>query len=95
MAIKKARRRAHKKAEADKVTAQLAPLEEKAAKTANGNSNNGGAIIVDTAALKLPKNFASEDKDGPRRFRPDPAVVLIFFVSLAFIAFIAYLISQG
>ena len=91
--MKQEARSRRKKAKAAKITAQLTPPEEKAREVAKQNSNNGGAIIIDAAALKIPKGF--EGGDDSKRFRPDPAIVVIFFVTLAFILFIAYLISIG
>lgn len=93
MAMKRVRGGPRKKAKAAKITAQLTPPEEKTQIAAKQNSGNGGAIVIDAAALKIPKGF--EGGDDSRRFRPDPAVAVIFFVSLAFILFIAYLISIG
>jgi hypothetical protein len=85
--MKKETRREHnpvmtKSPEASERAAHLAPPEE-----------NDGAINVDTGGLKLPDDYIEEREDGARSFRPDPVVIIIFFLSLAFIAFITYLIS--
>jgi hypothetical protein len=98
MAVKKGEtRREHNpvrtsSAQASQLAAQLAPPEEQG-NAADRSANNGGAIIVDSGGLKLPRDFIEEEKDASSSFRPDPVVVLIFFLSLAFIAFITYLIS--
>ena len=73
--------------------AQLAPPEEQEA-AQKQSANNGGAIVLDTDKLQLPKNILAEEKKKTLFLDADPAVVLIFFLSLIFISFIAYLISQ-
>ncbi|HEX8843286.1 MAG TPA: hypothetical protein VF791_01380 [Pyrinomonadaceae bacterium] len=83
-----------KSKETAELAARLAPLEEQAGKRAALRSrNNGGAIVVDTADLKLPKDF-TEREEGKERFLSfDPIAFVILIFSLAFIIFIAYLIS--
>ena len=96
MAVKKEPRHLHspvkaKSAESAEHAANLAPLEEQ-----NGEQkiqNNDGAIVVDTGELKLPSGVIEGENDPTRLFGVDPVVLLIFFFALAFIAFIAYLIS--
>lgn len=80
-----------KSAEAAAHAAHLAPLEEQNGK--QRNQNGDGAIVVDTAKLALPKGVIEEEKDGARLFGMNPVVLFIFCFALAFIAFIAYLIS--
>lgn len=72
--------------EAAKLASELAPLEEQERRSRNG------AIVLDTKELKLPKEFMEEERrsDG---LRLEPVVVFILALALAFIAFIAYLIS--
>ena len=98
MAMKKEPRREHNPVpatspEASELAAQLAPPEERDDHTASRGKNNGGAFIFDTDSLNFPKGFVEEERDDSRSFWPDPVVILIFFLSLAFIAFITYLIS--
>ncbi len=96
MAVKKEPLRLHspvkaKSAEAAEHAAQLAPPEEQNGK--QGDQNSGGASVVDTGDLKLPKGVVEDDKDGVRLLGMDPVVLFIFCFALAFIGFIAYLIS--
>ena len=98
MAVKKEPRRLHnpvkaRSAEAAEHAANLAPLEEQNGKQKNQGTDNNGAIVVDTGELKLPKGIIEEDNGGAEFFGMDPVVLLIFCLSLIFIAFIAYLIS--
>ena len=98
MAVKKEPRRIHspvkaKSAEAAEHAAHLAPPEEQNGKQKNQASNQDGAIVVDTGELKLPKGVVEEDDGVAGLFGIDPVVLFIFGFALAFIAFIAYLIS--
>jgi hypothetical protein len=100
MAVKKEPRHLHspvkaESAEAAEHAAHLAPPEEQNGKqrSSRQTSNNDGAIVVDTGDLKLPKGVVEDEKDGARFFGMDPVVLFIFCFALAFIAFIAYLIS--
>jgi hypothetical protein len=62
---------------------------------ANGREeNNGGAIVLDTGRLKLPKGLV-EEKEEKRLFGFDPIVFFILCLALAFIAVIAYTIWNG
>lgn len=81
--------------EAAKLKAQLMPPEERPAQTDAGKSrnNNGGAIIVDTTSLNVPKDFTEKEEEGAGLFHLEPVTLVILIISLAFIAFIAYLIS--
>ena len=73
---------------------QLAPLEERAGKLARQTSNNEeGVINVDTGSLKLPSEFTEKKEGKSRLFNIEPITLIIMVFSLAFIAFIAYLIS--
>ena len=82
-------------ASAAELSARLAPPEEKAGAgaAASQGKNNGGAIIVDTGSLKLPKDFVDPSKETSSMFRPAPVVLVILILALAFIAFIAWQIS--
>lgn len=98
MAVKKEPRRLHspvkaKSAEAAEHAAHLAPPEEQNGRQRNQPSNHDGAIVVDTGELKLPSGVVEDEKGKGGLFGMDPVVLLIFCFSLAFIAFIAYLIS--
>ena len=79
------------------LSARLAPPEEKtgaaAISNSQGNNNNGGAITVDTGSLKLPTDFIEPSKETSKMFRPEPVVLVILILALAFIAFIAWQIS--
>ena len=78
--------------EASELAAQLAPPEEREAAITDQSSNNDGTIIVDSGPLKIPASLT--DKEGIKLFRLDPIAILILILVLAFIAIIAYLISQ-
>ena len=96
MAVKEESRRLHspvkaKSAEAAAHAANLAPPEEQNGK--QRNQNGDGAIVVDNAKLTLPKGVIEDEKDGARLFGMNPVVLFVFCFALAFIAFIAYLIS--
>lgn len=80
--------------EAAKLASMLAPLEEQNGEKERGagHHRNGGAIVVDTAKLKLPKDLIEEDREG-RPLGLEPVVIFILALVLAFIAFITYLIS--
>lgn len=98
MAVKKEPHRLHspvkaKSAEAAAHAAHLAPPEEQNGKQRRQASNSDGAIGVDTGDLTLPAGVIEEEKDKARLFGMDPVVLFIFCFALAFIAFIAYLIS--
>lgn len=84
-----------KSEEAARIASTLAPLEEQrdAEQTTHDRAHrNGGAIIVDTGPLKLPKDFIEEGGQG-KAFGLEPVVIFILALALAFIAFITYLIS--
>lgn len=98
---KKESRRDHnpvkaKSEETAKLASMLAPLEEQQGReeTAGGTLQhpNGGASIVGTGPLKLPKDFIEQGTDG-NLFGLEPVVIFIIVLVLVFIAFIAYLIS--
>jgi hypothetical protein len=98
MAMTKEKRREHNPViasspEASERAAQLAPPEELDEEALSPDGDNGGALNLDTGSLRLPDDYAEESRDDSRSFRPDPVVIIIFFLSLAFIAFITYLIS--
>lgn len=76
-------------------SAHLAPPEEQTGQATKRGANNGGAIMVDTGALKLPKGFIEEDKNVDRIFNPHPVVLVITGLALAFIAVIALVIFSG
>jgi hypothetical protein len=69
------------------LAARLTPLEE------TRDSNNGGAIVVDTSAVRLPKDFTEREEKKGLLFGLETIGVIILVFSLAFIAFISYLIS--
>lgn len=75
--------------EASALASGLAPLEEQ--ESAERRRRNG-AIVLDTQELKLPKELIEESKPV-KGWRLEPVVVFILALALAFIVFIAYLIS--
>jgi hypothetical protein len=77
------------------LAAQLAPLEERGGGGAQGGAaqNNGGSIVVDTGALKMPAGLAAQQEDR-RILGFEPVVIFIVVLALAFIAFIAWQVSQ-
>lgn len=80
-------------ARASELAEYLAPPEEQALEGAKASEDQSGTISLDSGRLELPKGYVEEENTGAKRFRPDPVVILIFFLSLIFIAFITYLIS--
>jgi len=76
------------------IAAQLAPLEEIHESRSPTANNNGGAIRMDTGALSLPKSLGEADENDSPLFRPEPVVIVILLIALAFIAFIAWQVSQ-
>ena len=72
---------------------QLAPPEERGAKQAPQAQNNEGVLVVDTGELKLPREFTEREAARSRFLGLEPVALVILIFSLAFIAFIAYLIS--
>ncbi len=91
---KRKRRREHDhlvphQGEPKDLAARLTPPEE----TSQRDSNNGGAIVVDTSALNLPRDFTEREEKKGLLFGLEPIGVIILVFSLAFIAFITYLIA--
>jgi uncharacterized membrane protein YdbT with pleckstrin-like domain len=96
MAIGKSLRRLKRKkrVKEEDIEIKLAPLEEQE-QLPQTTQNNGGAIIVDTDNLKIPKAFTEEERRGARIFYLEKVVVVILILVLSFIAFITWLISIG
>ena len=98
------RKRKRKKGDADRLAAQLAPLEEQdkpAAEQQIGShleSTNGqqqrdyGAIVVDNANLNVPKDII-EGRGEKQFLGMEPVVLVVLIIMLSFIAFIAWQIS--
>ncbi|MCA1642198.1 MAG: hypothetical protein LC785_09670 [Acidobacteria bacterium] len=82
--------------ETEDLAAKLAPLEELGGGAqADAAQNNGGAIVVDTGALKMPEGLAAQQEEDRRLILGfEPVVLLIVVLSLAFIAFIAWKVSE-
>jgi hypothetical protein len=78
----------------EELAAQLAPLEERGRAGGGGAPNNGGSIVVDTGALKLPEGLVAEREKDKRLLGFEPVVLFIVVLALAFIAFIAWQISR-
>lgn len=102
------KRHSHRDYTPEEAANLLAPPEEQEATattttttaTPPPNSNNGGqsihnvgSIFVGTGELNLPKGFDPEQEQDANLFRLDPVVIFILVAVLAFIGFIAYLIS--
>ncbi|HUQ30878.1 MAG TPA: hypothetical protein VM095_02115 [Pyrinomonadaceae bacterium] len=97
MAVKRESRRDHNPVQVSSEEAlekadQLAPLEEQKGRPLRQNSDGEGVILVDTGDLKLPSDFTEKDEKS-RLFGIEPITAAIIVFALAFIAFIAYLIS--
>ena len=71
----------------------LAPPEERVKKSADKEVKNGGVMKVDTGELKLPNDFTEKVDSRARLFGLEPIALIILVFSLAFIAFITYLIA--
>ena len=71
------------------LAARLTPPEE----TQKRDPDDGGAIVVDTSALNLPRDFAQGREKRGLLFGLEPIGIVILIFSLAFILFITYLIS--
>jgi hypothetical protein len=90
-----------KKGDTAQLAAQLAPLEEQDKRRADsalndkrgGASQESGAIVVDRNSLTVPKEMM--ESPGTKGFFGMERVVLVILgVMLAFIAFVAWQISQ-
>ena len=75
--------------ETSALASSLAPLEEQ---EEGRRRHQNGAIVLDTQELKLPKELIEESKPV-KGLGLEPVVIFILALLLAFIAFIAYLIS--
>ena len=64
------------------LAARLTPPEE----TQQRDSNTGGAILVDTSALNLPRDFTEREEKKGLWFGLEPVAVVILAFALAFIA---------
>lgn len=92
-----------RKGDTAKLAAQLAPLEEQTGrmKESNGDGSHHnhsiahqevGAIVVEGPAGGLANELAEvQESDGRRSI--EPVVVVIFFLALGFIAYIAWQVS--
>jgi hypothetical protein len=79
--------------EAKERAAKLAPPEER---TGGGGAKRADGLAVDTGELKLPDGLMVEaDARTQSVFQLEPVVVLILGIALAYVAFIAYLISTA
>lgn len=70
---------------------RLAPLEERVRQLPHQNQSDEGVVSLDTGSLKLPSQLTAEEKSGI--FGLEPITFFIIVFALAFIVFIAYLIS--
>jgi hypothetical protein len=82
----------------EELAARLAPLEETEAfrksEQADAGKRAEDTIRVDNTTIKMPEYLGEEERDVESTFRLDPAVAVITIVALAFIAFVAWQISQ-
>ena len=78
----------------EELAAQLAPPEEQnpELETREGVRRNGGSIIVDTGALKMPEGFSEQKKQS--RFEVARVVVVVAALMLLFTAFIAWQVTR-
>ena len=88
-----------RKGDASQLAAQLAPLEEQKKITDGVNGRNSalahqevGAIVVEGDAATLSKDLAEVREDSGHRLI-EPVVLVILFVALTWILFIAWQVS--
>ena len=105
MAVKGAKRRRHshytgrKRRDTASLSELLAPLEEQNPAQAQAQAqapekpSHDGAIVVDSSSLKVPSDFVEAENEQARILGLEPVVLVILLGALAFIVFIAYLIS--
>lgn len=77
----------HEARDTARLSEMLAPPEEKSQQTKDG------AIVVDASKLKVVHDFSELDEDGRRILGFEPVVLAIVLLFVAFICFVAYLIS--
>jgi hypothetical protein len=90
-----------KRRDTGQLVAQLAPLEEQtrgqeetAMARAATIEQGMGAIVIDNDAHNLSKDLVDSSVAGGGLWRMEPVVLLIVGLMLAFIAFIAWQVSQ-
>jgi hypothetical protein len=75
---------------------RLKPLEEtkefKESPQAEGK-RGADTIRVDSKSVRMPEQFAEDEREGANIFRLEPVVLFILLVMLAFIAFVAWQIT--
>ena len=89
--------RYHKDGDISELSARLAPLEELDKETSQqhpSQKKNDGTIVIDTGSLKLPENLMEKEREENGILGLEPIVLAILILALAFVAFIAYLVSQ-
>jgi hypothetical protein len=93
-------RHSGKKGDAAQIAAQLAPLEEqnrdaarKQGTVVEGTNQGAGAIVIDKRDLHLPKGM-NEVGETETSLGIEPVVIVIVILMLAYIAFIAWQVSQ-
>ena len=92
--------RRREKTPTQELAARLAPPEESEPAGGLHQAVPGAArkaddtIRVNTSTVKLPSKFTEEERRGARIFYLEPVVVFILVALLAFIAFIAWQITQ-
>lgn len=79
------------KLETAELAAQLAPLEEQQADSRKAEQN--GVIFVGSKENKrIPAGLSGQETEGA--FQIDKVIIFILLIALAYIAFIAYMVSQ-
>ncbi|HEX8475126.1 MAG TPA: hypothetical protein VF666_13935 [Pyrinomonadaceae bacterium] len=87
------KRHSHRDYTPQEAADMLAPPEEQAATQKQGSKNGGAIVVGGTGELNLPRGFDEDEKENAKTFGLDPVIIFILGLALAFIAFIAYLIS--
>lgn len=87
----------HRHEPPEKLAERLAPLEEtgefRLSEQSKGKRGGDDTIRVDSSSVKLPEQFAGDERDAAATFRLDPVVVAVLAAVLAFIAFVAWQIT--
>jgi len=72
---------------------RLAPLEERVRADEDKSVKTGGVMAIDTGEFQVPRDFTEREDKRARLFGLEPIALIILVFSLAFIAFITYLIA--
>ena len=85
--------------EEEDVAARLTPLEETAEfkESPQVDAQPHGAddtIRIDSKSVQMPEHFVDDEREGANIFRLEPVVLFILAFMLAFIAFVAWQVTQ-